>query len=267
MEAIQGYDPKQKPLAASVLLEAGARLSQTKPLAGHKSTESLFCPFLPNPETGEWGRWCVIRRLSPVQGLTLVSKVQESVRMTDPYIGQENASEAILQRFNLPELDSEEGRVKFWTSVWTLVLGCVDSVLSFDDAVMWLSHSEVKGVPVGDAADFLQFHIASLNEEHPGLADFRGGLKTLRQIPAALQGVERAFDAGPEVLRAYLENDEEAGKFISKWGEIVGAVALESLQRKAQIYADAHAKAVVERFARDILPLFFRGQPSGAADS
>lgn len=262
--------PNQKIASAADLLSAARRMkSEGKaPPPGHTASEPLFVPFLPDPATGEWGRWCRIKRLSPTEGLILVGRVREGLRAMNPQTSDDETLRAMfLSKYGAPELDSRDEQEKWLHSCWLLSMGCEDPALTFDDAAQWMTNTVVDDVPVGDAADFLQFHIASLNEESPGLTDLRGGLATLRKLPAAFLGVERAYNAGEQTLRAYLESDDEAAKFVSRWGDVITAVALEKLRQKADIYAQANAKAIVGELIDSLLPMLFGAPESGAADS
>lgn len=261
--------PSKKPTSADDLLSA-ARVMKGQGVApppGHGATESVFCPFLPNAETGGWGRDCHIKRLSPTEGLILVGRVREGLRAMNPQNSDDEALKAeFLGKYGVPQLDDPTEQEAWLHSCWLLVMGCADPVLNFDDAMKWMTNTVIDDVPVGDAADYLQFHIAAINGEPPALIDQRGGLKTLRKLPAAFQGVERAFDAGEATLRAYLQSDDEAAQFVSRWGDVMAAIALEKLRAKAEIYAEANAKAIVSELLEAIIPMFFGEQSGGASD-
>ena len=253
----------QKPASAAQFMSAAKKIRAAggEVAPGHASRQKIFCPMLPNPTTGERGYHCTLKRASPTEGLMIASRVEEGLRALNPHFddGEGGTLRArFVDTYKLPELESPDAQEKLLYSAWMLTVCVVDPVLDFQTWIEWLSNTEIEGIPTGDVADFLQFHVKTFNEESPHTAAYRGGLDTLRKLPAALWGIERAFDAGEETLRRYLNEDAEAGVFIRKWGDVLAAVALERLEQRAQIYADANAKAIVGEIIQTIFPLIFR---------
>jgi hypothetical protein len=216
-----------------------------------KTRETVSISVLPKADGTGWGRDCVVKRLNPLEQVTLLGAVRDAV-LNDRKRRAEGDPDAPID---------DQASNEQWESIYLLMMGVVEPSFDLAEATIWFTSDTVKigdgpdavEVPTDDVVQPLLYHVRSLNEEQPGLEDVAGGLSTVRKMPLALQNLENAFLQGPEAFQMLLdgkvpESQQEMAQFIERWGAIIGAVAFGVLKKQAVVMADANAEAMLKKF-------------------